>query len=310
VVLDYSRGTVNASLVAETRWDLDGGRFPFDDQYSLDRLPELTLSLRPFRLGDSLLVLQVQGGLARFRESTVGPGGGTLDASRADTMLTLSGPIPLGDGVAGLRAFVRGSLYSTGAGRLFYGGRVEYTQRLGQGVTARLGYTGQATAGVSPFLFDQISGVLSVADAELTVTGVNVLARAGVHYDLVTGRWGDVLAEAIYNPRPGWNVGLAGAYDPQVGRVRRIEGVVDLQLSKEWRVEYIGTYDGATGRFVHDRVAVTRVFCDCLAVTLSYLGTRGEIWLEGWLTALPWARGLLGIGQRGTLLFDLPPVVP
>jgi len=71
-------------------------------------------------------------------------------------------------------------------------------------------------------------------------------------------------------------------------------------------VQYIGYYDGLSGRVVHDRVSVSRIFCDCLGVSLTHFGARNETWLELWLTAVPWGRGRVGIGGRGGLLFDQP----
>ena len=311
LALSYYGSAFIAALVAETRWDLDGDTFSFDPQYTLERLPELTFALTPRRLGETSLIMQVHGGLGRFRETTIGPTGGTLDAGRVDATATISGPILLGDGALGLRSFVRGTRYTTGASRFFYGGRVDYTRWLGSGFTMRIGYTGQGISGASPFLFDQITGTLSFADAQLTFQEANLLAQANVYYDFLTRQFGNVSAQAVYLPRPGWAIGLAGSYNTQFGRLDRAEAVFDLRLSKDWHVQYVGAFDGATGRLVHDRVAVTRIFCDCLAVSVSYLGARGEIWLEGWLTAVPWAKGKIGIGQRGTLLFDLPsPVIP
>ncbi len=305
LVLSYYGPRFSAGLVAETRWDLDGARFPLDDRPSLERLPELTVSLQPTRIGETLLLAQVQGGVGRFREAS-GSGGGTLDALRADATWTVSGPIPLGDGALGLRAFGRGDWYSTGETRLFYGGRLDYTRGLGSGVGVRLGYTGQGVFGASPFMFDDILTTFSFADAELFYQGGNVAAQASTYYDLQTQQWGSALAQVVFAPRPGWLVGTAASYSLQTGRLDRVELALDLQVSKDWQVQYLGAYDGLTGRVVHDRVAITRIFCDCLAVSLSYYGARGEIWLEGWLTALPWARGQIGVGQRGSFLFSLP----
>jgi hypothetical protein len=114
-----------------------------------------------------------------------------------------------------------------------------------------------------------------------------------------------VVAQAVAVPRPDWTVALAASYSPTLGRLERVEASLDLHLNPQWQVQYLGFYDGVTGQVVHDRLTVTRLFCDCLAVSLSYLGARGEIWLETWLTAIPWGRGRIGLGQRG-LLFDQP----
>ena len=300
----YAGGRVTASLVADLRWDLDGDRFPFDARYTVERLPELTFTLAAYPLGG--LVLQVDGGLGRFRETTVGLAGGTLDAGRADATLTLSGPIPLGGGTMAGRAYVRGTSYTTGAARLFYGGQLDYTRSLGSGLVLRLGYSGQTVSGRSPFLFDQITGGFSVADASLFYQTTSLIAQASVFYDFQLRQWGRAVVQAVLLPQAGWVIGLAASHNLTLGQLERVEAALDLRLSDEWHLSYVGVYDGFSSRFVHDRIALTRIFCDCLAVSLSYLGARGELWLEAWLTAIPWGRGRVGIGQRGNLLFDLP----
>ena len=305
IVLSYFGPRFTAGLIAETRWDLDGGRFTLDDRYSLERLPELTFGILPLRLGNTLLFAQVQGGVGNFRESP-GSGGTPLQAIRADATVTVSGPVALGEGTLGVRTYVRGSWYSSGDVRAIFGGRLDFTQRVGTGFGVRLGYTGQGSAGASPFLFDGGVPAFSVADAQVFYQSSTFLAQATAYYDFPTGLFGNVLAQAIYQPRPEWVVGTAASYNLQAGRLDRAELAFDLHLGKDWQVQYSAAYDGISRRVFHDRVAITRVFCDCLAVSLTYYGARREIWLEGWLVALPWARGRIGVGDRGTLLFDLP----
>ncbi len=304
LVLRHFRPGFSATLVAETTWDLDGEAFPGDQRYVLERLPELTFALSPFRLGQSPLVLQVEGGLGRFREHTIAPLGVT-DASRADALLTLSGPVTLAGGTLQLRAFGRGSWYTNGEGRLFTGGRADYVRPLTPLLEFRTAYSTQAVTGRSPFLFDQISGAFSFAEASLTYRTPGLFARASLTYDALAQRFGSLTAQAVAIPRPGWTVALAASYSPTFGRLDRVEASLDLRLSPQWHVRYLGFYDASTNQVVHDRLSVTRVFCDCLAVGLTYLGARQEIWLEAWLTAIPWGRGRIGLGQTG-LLFDQP----
>lgn len=306
LTLSYFGHGYTASLVATSRLDLDGDRFPFDERYTLERLPELTVTLAPFRLGRTLLIGQVETGIGRFRETTIGLGGRLLDGGRADVLATVTGPMQLGPGTLGVRAFARGSLYTTGDRRLFYGGQLQYSAPLGAGFEARLGYTGQAVQGRSPYFFDQITGTISTADAQLIYRTPQLLIRTIGAYDFQARLFGNIVTEAVYLPRPGWNVALAASYNPNLRRLDRLEANLDLRLSDEWHFRYFGVLDGATGSFTHERVSLTRVFCDCLAASLTYLGRRGEIWLEVWLTAIPWGRGRIGIGGQGNLLFDQP----
>lgn len=273
---------------------------------SLSRLPELTLALSPFRVGETPLFGQFSLGLARFRETTVGIGGRTLDAGRADAQMIFSGGQPFADGAVGMRVFARESWYATGDGRLFYGGRLEYARPIMVGVEARVGYTGQMAIGASPFLFDQIASTLSVADAQLTYHSENLLLEATGFYDFQSRVFGDAVGQAIYLPRPGWTVGVAVSYNVNVGQLDRAEAALDLRLSSDWRFEYTGAWDAVTQSVTNTRVSLTRTFCECLAMSLTYLAGRNEIWLEAWLTAIPWGRGKIGVGSQGTLLFEQP----
>jgi hypothetical protein len=245
-------------------------------------------------------------GLARFRETTVGIGGRTLDAGRADAQVTISGGLPLADGIMGMRTFTRETWYATGDVRLFSGGRLEYARPITVGVEARIGYTGQTAIGASPFVFDQIVGTLSVADAQLSYRSETLLLEATGFYDIQSGLFGNVVGRAIYRPQPAWTIGVAGSYNVNVGRLDRVETALDLQFTNEWRFEYSGAWDALTQSVLNNRVSVTRTFCECLAASLTYLGFRNEVWLEVWLTAIPWGRGKIGIGAQGTLLFEQP----
>jgi hypothetical protein len=183
---------------------------------------------------------------------------------------------------------------------------VEYIQPVTEQLETRLGYTGQTVQGSSPFIFDQIFGTFSVADAQISYRTENMFVRTTALYDFQLRQFGNVIAQAFYVPRPGWNIGAAASYNVNLGRLDRVEASLDLRLSDEWQFQYIGAFDGITRRLTFDRVSVTKVFCDCMAVSLTYLGAQQEIWLEAWLTAIPWGRGRIGIGGRGQLLFDQP----
>jgi hypothetical protein len=273
---------------------------------SLSRLPELTLALSPFRVGETPLFGQFSAGLARFRETTAGVGGRTLDAGRADTEMILSGGLPFAEGTLGMRVFARETWYATGDGRLFYGGRLEYARPIAVSAEARVGYTGQTAIGTSPFAFDQIAGTLSVADAQLIYQSESLLLQATGFYDIQSRLFGNAVVQAIYLPQPGWTIGVAGSYNVNIGQLDRVEASLDLQLSNDWRFEYTGAWDAISQSVTNNRVSLTRTFCECLAMSLTYLAVRNEIWLEAWLTAIPWGRGKIGIGGQGTLLFEQP----
>jgi hypothetical protein len=312
VALTYAAPRAFASLAFETRMDLDGEQFTDDARYTLERLPELTVAFAPAQIGATSLVAQLQSGVGRFRETTVGAGGRTLDAVRTDLQATVSGPLRIGDrAVLGFWAFARGSVYSTGDRRLFYGTRAEYVSPLTDRLEARILYAGQDFSGSSPFVFDAVSDRVSVGEASISYRSPRLYATTAASYDFISRTPGQLTARMFYTPREGWTIGTAAVVDLVQGNLDRLEAAVDLQLGGRWRFEYGGYYDGFARTVVHDRVAITRIFCDCLGVSLSHLGARNETWLEFWLTAIPWGRGRIGLGGRGNLLFDQPlPFLP
>jgi hypothetical protein len=294
-----------ASLVLETRIDVDGERFAGDDRYTIERLPELSVALAPAQIGATPLVAQLEGGVGRFRETTTGADARTLEAVRTDLLATVSGPLRIGDRVLlGVRAFARGSLYSTGDRRLVFGGRLEAVSPLTDRLEARIFYTGQQFSGGSPFVFDAIGDRVSFAEASLSYQTAQLFATAAASHDFQRSTPGQLTARVIYAPRPGWTMGAAAVVDLARRELDRFETSIDLELRDGWRLQYTGAYDAFSRRVLHERASITRIFCDCLGVSLTHLGARNETWLEFWLTAVPWGRGRIGMGGQGTLLFD------
>lgn len=301
----YYRGAgYTASLVAEGRIDPDGDAFLGDVVFTTERLPELTVALDPRLVPGTRLFYQLQASLGRYREMQFT---GTVDAIRSDVSATISGPLLLSDrGYLALRAQVRGSYYSTGDARAFLSSRVDYTRTFSDDWQAQVGVTYQDQAGRTPFTFDQTFGRVATSDVTLTYRRPNLLATLQGGYDGVAGRPIPVVARAQFSPRQGWSIATALSYDPALGGLSRAEIAFDIQLSPLWQVVYYGFYDGTTGHAYTDRLTITRTWQDCLATALTYRGFTQEVWLEAWLTALPWARGRVGIGPQGTVLVDQP----
>ena len=289
MTLQYLGAGYTAGFVAEVQ--------PF-----LDRLPEFTVSTAPAAVGGTPFFWSLDGGAGWYQEADAVP----VNAGRADAAVNVTGAVPAGRGIVGVQAFARGTTYTTGDRRLFYGGRVEYAAPLAAGLDGRVGYTGQGLLGGSPFQFDQITNPLNLVDGELTYRAGPLQIRTTVAYDFGAQQYQDVITQAIYAPKPNWAIGLAADYNPNIGGLDRVEMNVDVRLSPEWWLQYAAHYDNVTQSIVNDQITVTRVFCDCLAVSLSYLAQNNEFWLESWLTAIPWARGHVGVGDRNDLLFNQP----
>jgi hypothetical protein len=254
----------------------------------------------PNFIAGSSLTWQLEGSLGRFRESTLT----SVDAGRTDLTASVTGPIRIGDGALGVRAFARGTSYTTGDMRLFYGGQLNYTLPLSDALEVKVGYTNQNLQGGSPFTFDQIPNAINVGDVDLSYRTSQVSLDVTGSYDFQGQQLGEMLVKAIYLPQPDWIIGLAAGYNLNAGSIDRAEVELVLPLSKEWRLEYIGEFNGVTQSLTNDRISVTRVFCECLAVSLTYDRASNGIWLETWLTAFPWDRGGFGVGDRGNLVFE------
>lgn len=301
--LRYRGAGYTAALTAEARIDLDGAGFPSDVRLGVERLPELTVVGDPAALGGTRLVYQVLGGVGRFRETQPGA---VVDAARADAALTVTGTLRSTDRDAlALRAEVRGISYSTGDTRGLLAGRLDYTRAFGAAWQAQTGITYQDQVGRTPFQFDALTARVAQADIGIAFRRPALHATVTGAYDAGAGRWNPVTARVFYAPRPDQVIGGALSYDP-AGGVTRAELAAEVRLGADWHVSYAGVYDGATGQVLHDRISVTRVWYECLATALTYRGTSREVWMEAWLVALPWARGQLGIGSQGTLVFTQP----
>lgn len=293
-----------ASLVAEGRLDLDGSAFTADSRFVTERLPEVTVASDPILLGGTRLVYQLQGGMGRFREI---PLVGSVEAVRTDVSATVSGPLVESDRDALIvRATVRGSHYTTGDVRGFVSGRVDFTRMFNTSLTGQVGYTLQNQAGRTPFTFDLLVGQLGQADATLTYRRPNVLVTAQTAFDNITGAWLPAVVRAQWVPREKWAIAAALQYDAALGALSRGELFLDITLDPRWQIAYYGFYDGITGRIFHDRLTVARTWADCLVTAVTYRGLTQELWFETWLTALPWARGQVGIGSQGQVLFTQP----
>lgn len=300
VTLQYLGSGYTASLATEARWDISGGQGPVDPRFTLERLPELRVASSPSVIGGTPLAWQLEGSLGRFRETTVN----TVDAGRADVTASVTGPIRIGSGTLGVHAFARETQYTTGDERLFYGGQMTYALPLSNALVVTLEYTNQILQGGSPFSFDQITTAVNIVDAGVSYRTGQISLELTGSYDVQGQQLGDLVMKATFLPRSDWIIGLAAGYNLNTGGVDQAEVELDLPLSKEWRLEYTGEINGLTPGLISDRISVTRIFCECLAVSLTYDRATSGIWLQTWLTAFPWGRGSVGLGNQGNLLFD------
>src|SRR2546426_6584343 len=107
-----------------------------------------------------------------------------------------------------------------------------------------------------------------------------MLLRATAFYDFQSEQFGDIVGQALFQPRPDWSIGLAGSYNVNVGQLDRVEAALDVQLSKEWRVEDSGAWDRFTQSVQNKRGRLTPEVCECMATSLNQLRAPPEILLE------------------------------
>ncbi|MDR7521536.1 MAG: hypothetical protein QN168_03635 [Armatimonadota bacterium] len=308
LTLQYQGPGYTASLIAEGRIDLDADRFPGDFRAVTERLPELTFATELRPLGGTQLGYRLLGGVGRFRQVQFAS---TIEAVRTDLGLNLSGPLIESDReVLTLYAEARLSGYTTGDVRGFAAGRAEFTRYLGDVWTLQVGLTYQDEAGRTPFTFDRLFTRVAQAEATLTYRRLNLTVAGNTSFDAMAGRLAPVVVRAQYAPRPDWVVASALSYEPVLGQLARAELSFDVRLSPDWHASYYGFYDGFSREVFHDRLTITRFWEDCLATAVTYRGRTREIWLETWLTALPWARGRVGVGSQGNILFEQPWLSP
>lgn len=313
--VDYTTFTGTSTLQAtlEHRLDLDGEAYPFDQYYSVSRLPELTYTLlsQPLQLGPVTLTYQVVGGLGLFGEHNVFLPTGELGdrwGVRADLQNLLSGFSTLSPETStDLRLALRASYYTTGQLRLIASSSWNLQHRWSPNFTSRLSYTYYDRAGDTPFLFDQDLTRINTVQLATTYQSPSLTAELAWGYNFLASLPDLVTLRAQWLPSPGWTVDLAAGYDPNLGQLTSVEAQVRAVLSDQWEFLYRGFYSPSQG-VVHDRVQLTYLQY-CWAARLTYLASRQEVWVEAWLTALPQYPGAVGVGQTG-VLFQQPFLPP
>lgn len=95
---------------------------------------------------------------------------------------------------------------------------------------------------------------------------------------------------------------LGGNYSFTQNQFERIVGGVQLSLGA-WKIGYEAIYDAKDQEFERGAFTLLRDL-DCRLIGLSYDQTKGEVWLEYRITAIP-SMGLRLGSDQGGLLFDL-----
>lgn len=304
LVLRYTHPRALVTLTADARLDPDANLL--DARYTLEHLPELTVAFAPIPIGATLsLATRVAAGY--LRETVPLFFGPPLlnQAFRLDAQATLTGGLALGPRT-NLFAYTFGRVaaYSTGDALLLAGGRLDLTHQVSDALSARTGYTFRISRGRSPFLFDQTFGDASFLDLSLAYQRGTLLVTASTYYDFLSHAPGDLQMQAQYLRGADLGVVLAATYSIQYRQLSQIAAIVDWRINERWRVQYQGSFYPPTRTLYNDQISVVYTK-GCWAAALTYQGLYRTIWLEAWITAFPYSRGVIGFGPQGPL-FPVP----
>lgn len=293
--------------------------------------PEITVSTapNPTVLGRRI-PLNFELGWGRFSERHAL--GATVDtrATALAQLRTMS--IPLGRQLTlSAGGYVRGYWYGSGHERTILTTTYTATYRPTSNLSVRGTYEWLEQIGETPFRFDRATprsrvrgSVQYTGDvASLTVSsGYNFLTQAPENmtvsaqvepFERVSLRASGVYS--LQDQRPvsatgtlemgdgeGFALRLGGNYSFVREQFDRIVGGVQLSLGA-WKIGYEAIYDAQKDEFERGAFTLLRDL-DCRLIGLSYDQTKGEIWFEYRITAIP-NMGLRLGSDEGGLLFDL-----
>ncbi len=319
LVLNKRGNTMDWTLTAEQRWDLDN--YEGDNNFqSLQRLPELVLQTDSRRLRGRLLGKipgSIQMSLGQFRERRPSGQSGaanSLNLFRGAVDLQLGGygaqPISLGRR-ARLRwtGRLRQSFYGDSTAQYVIGTRLDLESDYGAGWASRINYTYTGSAGFSPYRFD-FAGDYNSIRGEFGRT-IRSWVRLSTNFgrDLDRGLWRDISTRAQvrtgrtsmidistgfsperhewrsllmrYTKRaPGTLASSLGMrYDIERGRLDQLRGELDWFIGDMWRIEWLAGYNGRMNRLDYNDIRVTRDL-HCWTAQLTYSKQQKAIRLD------------------------------
>lgn len=188
--------------------------------------------------------------------------------------------------------------------------------------------------GTTPFAFDQvplnerITGQVQWTDAKWSLSlssgydlvsqlPQDVVARLRLYpssklkldlqtnYSLVSQSVGGLVGIVELQPTQNWTLKLGAKMNltPGAERLDRVDSQVDVALPGNWKIGYIGIWNGVDARFLRGNLAITKVIEECREVGLKFDQVRKEVWLEYRILAFPQAGLKVGADQEG-LMFD------
>jgi lipopolysaccharide assembly outer membrane protein LptD (OstA) len=310
------------------RYDLDGGRYTADSQYSvLDELPALVLRSDTERLGMKWgFPIQTRVELGQFRQQP---------EDQLIQRVSLEGEI-YGETVQ----LAKGHDLRTGAAfrQTFYSeGSAQYDLRMALGLQSSWGgpwysqlqWDWEQPAGFSPLRLDYAAKNHDVQFGMSHYVANRSRVEIDTGYDIRQSYWRDVILRAEFTPnlhnrfelqtaydlersqfRPlelRWqfvrqhrlDLELSTSYDVERSELSRVQLDSDWVISPQWRLESLVGYNGSLQELDFLETRVTRDL-HCWVASLAYSLTQKEVRLNFGLKALgggDWEYGLGGQGE-------------
>lgn len=323
-------------LYISRRQDIDGSRYEGDrSYYALNRLPALSFRTDSDRLGGWRLLGRAFGrfqlDLGSFVQDPQGERIGRL-AFMADLGGTERELNPRTTARTGLR--FRQSFFDDGSAQYSAAFSGELRRRLGGNWHARLSYDYASTRGFAPLRLDY-GGVandlrlqivrLSPGSSRLELSGGYDLLRSAYYdvrllferrvtewlywrlqtaYSIEQARWWPAVLR-LTTARPRFYLDLSASYDVERSKLSVVTADTDWRLGRWWRLEFVGSYSGWTGKLDQADVRLTRDL-HCLVAQLTWSKWPRQLYFAIGIKAFPSETRMLGIGATGAYLPATP----
>jgi hypothetical protein len=321
----YSSGKHTLTLLAEQQFNPDLLDSSSQDWRSVQRIPELTWSLRD--LGIKSLPLQAQVVLGHYGEK---PSLVTKDRVYGQLSYRPNAWRPRTGTSLSFQGDVNGAVYSDSQQQAWVYGRLALTQSLGDHLTLSSTYRRRDVWGSTPFKFDA-QKPLQDLNVGLRYRKTKVTASDSTTYDFVAEKFSSLTASIGLQPNDQWNVDLYASYDlnsktftrfapmveydgedldvkmglrykPSAKELERVDLRIALPLGSTWQVSYDSIYTPATKKFTKGQISVEKDL-HCRKLALSYDHVVGRVAVQYTINAFP----TLPIGwdsASGLSLFD------
>ena len=316
-----------ANLAAGRRFDIDAGRYTGDSNFfSLNRLPDLTLTTDSARLGNYRF-------LGNRFDATVYLGyfdqqPDDIQSYRTGLEFRLPGMTREFGKIASLRTSARfRQMFYTGAAQWVFDAQTEYRLQLPGFWQTRFTFNYSHPEGVSPIRTDYASptavlyfeAVRLVADrmrlnltcgrdfqnsyyqdaimrGELLLSPRNRLElQSG--YSIENSRFRPLNLRWVFATRRSWWSAVTINYDLDQTDLTNLSLDVDWNPSDLWRIQFLGGYSGYGGLDQAD-IRVTRDL-HCMLAQMSYSKATQEFRIGLGIKAFPSNTRTFGVGQRG-----------